>query len=567
MQTPKIDNPRFFEMLKARRIVPEGFIRDLLEELKGNALDVLTTLIQSGAGGKRQLCQLWCDSIGIAHVDLEKSLFQPHVVHRLPERFARLHYAIPLYQMGDIVTVATPVPDNPHLAKEIEAIIGSPVNLVFALPVDVEWAIDKEYHTNTALLEFLAKIAASRLLQEHTAITEQALQTIAGPGALQQLHICLMLQAIAENASEIRFTPEGAVVKVYMRAHREINHRLTLDRGVYETMLPLVRAMAKTAAPSATDETRHSRILLPAPGRKFDVRVTELADPQGNLLVFKFMDPAPLPSIPPLNTLYFSSAHLAFLGEVMKARTGVVLAASPQWDDSTELGYSLLMERQLTKGGKIMTVEDSIRWLFKDIEQHQVNEKANYFRRDAVAACLKSQPDALFVHHLDDPEILELVREAAGRGQFIIGCVQSQDVYEAFDNSRVALGPFISAIVHRRKVRRLCDHCKEKYRLPLAEAESWMDLDTEASVYAWRPIGCSYCRHTGFSGHVGIHELWGITPEMREWINAGASMKDIRAKNRAAGFKDHQHDGLKKALRGLTAFSEIAAISPEAAKT
>jgi len=55
MNPPKIENPKFFELLKKKQIIADDFIRDLLEELDGNALDVLATLIQTGVGTKRQL--------------------------------------------------------------------------------------------------------------------------------------------------------------------------------------------------------------------------------------------------------------------------------------------------------------------------------------------------------------------------------------------------------------------------------------------------------------------------------------------------------------------------------
>jgi len=65
MDTPTIENPKFFKLLVEKQIITKGFIDDLLVELKGNSLDVLATLIQSGAGTKRNLCQLWCNTIGV----------------------------------------------------------------------------------------------------------------------------------------------------------------------------------------------------------------------------------------------------------------------------------------------------------------------------------------------------------------------------------------------------------------------------------------------------------------------------------------------------------------------
>ena len=53
MTPPKIENPLFFKLLEEKQIIQTEFVNDLLKELEGNALDVLSTMIQSGVGTKR----------------------------------------------------------------------------------------------------------------------------------------------------------------------------------------------------------------------------------------------------------------------------------------------------------------------------------------------------------------------------------------------------------------------------------------------------------------------------------------------------------------------------------
>ncbi len=297
MKAPKIENPLFFKLLKERDILPDGFISDLLSELEGNALDVLATLIQSGIGTKRQLCQLWCDSIGIAHVDLEKSLFQSDIIRKMPERFARQNYAIPIYQMGDTVTVATPIPDNIDLKKQIESILKGPANLVFALPQDIEWAIENEYQTNTALYEFFTKIKTSKVFDADNPISEKTFEDIAGKESINQLHVCLILLGITERASEIQIEPEKDITRICFIINGNFHERLQIENNVYLQLLKKLKALAKISD-TANADAQYSRILFPTPGKKFDIQFLMLHTEFGEKIFLKLMDRQALQKIP-----------------------------------------------------------------------------------------------------------------------------------------------------------------------------------------------------------------------------------------------------------------------------
>lgn len=561
MNPPKIENPKFFELLKNKQIIPEDFIHDLLEELDGNALDVLATLIQSGVGTKRQLCQLWCDSIGIAHVDLEKSLFQSRVVRRIPERFARQFYAIPVYQMGDTITVATATPDNKDIKIEIEKIIGDPVNLVFALPQDIEWAIENEYQTNTTLYEFFSKIKTSRILQASVPITEKNLVEIAGQEAVNQLHVCLVLFGITENAGEIQIDPEEDKAKVYFIVHEDFQDRLTIDKSVYLNLSRKLKQLAKINE-EQQNEPRYSRITFPTPGKKFDIQFLIIPTDFGEKIYLKLMDRHPLKRIPSLSELYLSNKNIHKIRNAIKLRKGLILISGPPKSGKSAFAYSLLKHLQPDSTG-IITVEDNIKWHLRDIDQYQVNPKAGFKRADALASCMKLHPKIVYVQHIEDPDIVEMICRAAEFEQtFFIAGIESFDVFEALAKAmRLGIHKILSIIISQQCVRRLCDHCKESYALSPMETEKRFLWDQKTQVRVCREKGCVYCRDSGFIERIGIQEVLSIDDRFRSLFNDKPPMTNIKNMAAQIGFQSKKYDGIKKALRCLITLKELEEIT------
>jgi len=561
MEPPKIENPKFFEILKKKNIIPEEFISDLLDELQGNALDVLATLIQSGAATKRKLCQIWCDSIGIAHVDLEKSLFQPDIVRKIPENFARKYYTIPLYKLGEKVTVASATPNNELIKEELEKIIGDPVNLVFALPQDIAFAIEDEYKTSNALYDFFSKIAASKAFAKEDNLTEAKLQQIAGPESINQFHVCLVLYGVTENASEIQIDPMAGGAKINFIINETFKERFQIDNPIYEHLTTKLKQMAKID-PDKKNEAQYSRLLFPSPGKKFDIQLLTLPTDLGERLYIKLMDRMPLKGNPALTEQYISTKHLRAIKQQIDALQGVMLISGPPKSGKTTLAYSVLKELRLLKLQKLLTVEDNVKWLLKDVDQYQVNEKAGFNAQAALESCIKQHPKAIYIQNIDNPDIIGLIDQALEANIFIIAGIGATDAFDAL-NKVIHLGIIhsISLIINQNFVSRLCDHCKEQYAIPDDEIEKYFIWDGKTEVFAYRETGCTYCRHTGFFDKVCIQELLPIGDDILQMIDNKATTLDIIGRSRQIGFESKEYDGFKKILRGLTNFEEIEKIS------
>ena len=116
------NNPVFLEMAVTEEIITPEDVLPLSEKFKGDALALLSYLLQNNVGSKEVLGKLWGDSIGVSYVDLNKTLIQDNVVKMLPEKFAHRHQVIPLYQMGTAVTLAAANPGDQEMLQNVSAL-------------------------------------------------------------------------------------------------------------------------------------------------------------------------------------------------------------------------------------------------------------------------------------------------------------------------------------------------------------------------------------------------------------------------------------------------------------
>jgi general secretion pathway protein E len=123
----------------------------------------------------------------------------------------------------------------------------------------------------------------------------------------------------------------------------------------------------------------------------------------------------------------------------------------------------------------------------------------------------------------------------------------------------------VLAIQAQRLVRRLCTQCREAYT-PIEEVTRRWQLqrftDGEEPVL-YRPVGCSACGDTGYSGRIAILEILEMSDEIRTLVLQHADAGDIARCAREQGMVPMCDDGLSKAVRGVTTIDEVLRVVPE----
>jgi type IV pilus assembly protein PilB len=124
-------------------------------------------------------------------------------------------------------------------------------------------------------------------------------------------------------------------------------------------------------------------------------------------------------------------------------------------------------------------------------------------------------------------------------------------------------------------VKKACPYCRESY----VPQKSVLDkMNKKVGIYAslkklkklgllsykdhgdirfFKTNGCSRCAGKGYSGRVGIFEIFNIDKKLQSMILAGKHEKAIQEFAESRGMLTLFEDGLLKALNGLTTIEEV----------
>ena len=73
----------------------------------------------------------------------------------------------------------------------------------------------------------------------------------------------------------------------------------------------------------------------------------------------------------------------------------------------------------------------------------------------------------------------------------------------------------------------------------------------------YQGAGCKACRNTGYSGRVGIFELYVPDDDAMEAIAKGAGLQELKKIAKASGYRTLADDGLDKVKAGVTTVEEL----------
>src|SRR6185295_19362177 len=112
----------------------------------------------------------------------------------------------------------------------------------------------------------------------------------------------------------------------------------------------------------------------------------------------------------------------------------------------------------------------------------------------------------------------------------------------------------------QRLIRRLCVHCKAQEK-PGPEMADYLALQGLETDQTWVNKGCDKCRHTGFSGRVGIYELLTVDDQLRDTIARNPNVAEFRRICIERGMVPLRGDGMRKVKAGVTTVQEVLRVT------
>jgi type II secretory ATPase GspE/PulE/Tfp pilus assembly ATPase PilB-like protein len=294
--------------------------------------------------------------------------------------------------------------------------------------------------------------------------------------------------------------------------------------------------------------------------QEIDMRVATIITIYGEMATLRILDKSF--AVRTLTGLGFSTGTLEQYQQVLKAPMGMILVCGPTGSGKTTTLYASINSLDRTER-KVITVEDPVEYRFENINQIQVNPKADITFASAVRSFMRHDPDVMMVGEIRDSDTASMAMQASLIGQLVLSSIHAKDAAGTITRLLdLGIGPFlISAtlvgVLSQRMARKVCPHCRELTRVsPEALAAYFNETgDERTEFYVGR--GCNACSHTGYLGRTAISEIMVINHELRTAILNNASADEIRDIAKKSGMVSMWHDGMLKAQAGITTPSEV----------
>jgi len=168
------------------------------------------------------------------------------------------------------------------------------------------------------------------------------------------------------------------------------------------------------------------------------------------------------------------------------------------------------------------------------------------------------------IGEIRDNETAEIAVRAAITGHLVLSTMHTND--SASTVSRLidmGIEPFLVSssvvgVVAQRLVKKICTNCKIEYKPGLIE-NSLLGLESNEKLYKGR--GCSLCNNTGYKGRTAIHEIMLMTKEIRELVEQGRSIDEIRRISKKQGTLTLRESCSQLVRNGITTTEEMLKVT------
>ncbi len=480
-------------------------------------------------------------------------------VDGLSPEFLRAHAVCPLWADDAELHVAMAVPQDAFVLKALRLATGRAVHPRLALESDIEKALaEPEEEAPEDSEEGFEGIDGGDFV-EH-------LKDLASEAPVIRLVNTVIGRVIDLRASDIHLEPFDDGLHVRYRVDGVI-HQGDL---VPPRLSAAVSSRVKLLAHLDIAERRlpqDGRIKTRVKGRELDLRVSTVPTVHGESVVMRVLDRASVRLN--LDTMGFAQDTLARFNDLLARPHGILLVTGPTGSGKTTTLYAALSKID-SDANKIITVEDPVEYQLEGINQIQVHPQINLTFANALRSILRQDPDIIMIGEMRDGETAQIAVQSALTGHLVLSTLHTNTAAGAVIRMQdmgvesYLITSSVNGVLAQRLVRTLCTHCKQPYE-PGAHLLQTSGLvrfvDPERSIY--RAVGCEQCRHSGYRGRTGIHELFVLDEPMRRAIIDGRDANALHSLAVQGGMLSLYEDGLRKVAAGVTTLDEVARVTQD----
>jgi type IV pilus assembly protein PilB len=508
-----------------------------------------------GAATAEDVAQAIWKQRHIPYVDLDNYALDPKVIELVPEKLARAYLALPIFKIGNALTVAMADPLNVIAVDDLRSKTGCEIETVISTEEKIVRCLENYYRMDESITKLISDASQNDAEKGADASVDDA--------PMIKLANLIIQQAVRDGASDVHIEPAEEDVKVRYRIDGVLQEIKTVPKTLQEAIASRFKVWAEIDI-AKKRSAQDGRFFSKADGKQIEVRLSTFPTIYGENLVMRILDPTA--TILELKTLGLPPAIFDSYIKLVKATQGMVLVTGPTGSGKTTTLYATL-DTVRDPALNIITIEDPVEYRLEGIRQTQVNPQAGVTFAAGLRAIVRQDPDVIMVGEIRDLETAQMAVRASLTGHVVFSTLHTNDAPGSITRLLdIGVEPFlissgVTGVLAQRLARTVCRSCKEPY-VPSDEVLEQFGIAERAKGRKFfRGRGCQGCRFSGYRGRIGVYELLLVTDPIRDLINQRKSDTEIRkAALKTGDLRTLYRDGLEKAVKGITTLEEISRI-------
>ena len=365
--------------------------------------------------------------------------------------------------------------------------------------------------------------------------------------------------AVKEGASDIHIEPDEQVLRVRYRIDGRLVERLRPPFQMSAAVSSRIKIMAGLdIAERRVPQDGGIHVMMDK--KAIDLRVSTMPGRAGEKVVIRVIDNEK--ASVNLEKLGFGYDTLKAWRRLISNPNGILLVTGPTGSGKSTTLYASVTELN-SEDTNICTVEDPVEFKLRGINQFQVNDKAGFTFASALRALLRQDPDVLMIGEIRDQETARLATQASLTGHLVFSTLHTNDAPGAITRlNNLGIEPYlvsatVCGVLAQRLVRKLCNQCRLPHTPTPQERAVLEKTGVAVPEVIYRAKGCPKCRNLGYSGRIGVYELFVPDEKCIGLISIGAPPNDVKAAAMESGMLTLRDDGLEKVKAGVTTLEEI----------
>lgn len=376
----------------------------------------------------------------------------------------------------------------------------------------------------------------------------------------------LLQYAFDQRASDIHLEPRRDNSNVRFRIDGVMHQVYQIPTPVMGAVISRIKILGrmdiaeKRRPQDGRLKTRNNNV-------EVELRLSTMPTAFGEKVVMRIFDPEVL--LKNFTELGFNKRERTLWSEMTRQAHGIILVTGPTGSGKTTTLYSTL--KQLAKPEvNLCTVEDPIELIEPSFNQMQIEPKIGLDFASGIRTLMRQDPDIIMVGEIRDLETAEMAIQASLTGHLVISTLHTNNAPSAITRLlEIGVKPYLVkltllGVMAQRLIRTLCPNCKEQHVISDNEWDvlvSPFTIKKPAQVY--RALGCSECRNTGYSGRIGIYEIFKNTSQIQNQIKENCDANSIFKLAIKDGMETLWISGVEKVLEGVTSIEEVLRVAPE----